>query len=592
MQTELLAQAFKALDNMEPKHVFNIFNEYLKNLLKEKRILNKKHIKKGVRLILKAIIYKYSHGVLMNANNPGAEYLFTEVVREIWEDSFIDYNLFERAESNLKKIKKQSDSEIFIKETIMVIIKRYPRSASIFIDAVEKSTKFSKLNYNYDTVFEGAAVLLKESNKNIFSENDDIKSSELEIMEHSVDEQLFASNIGAKNIPLKESAEDLESELMEQSVDEQHFAFDIELDNISFKESAIDYESDSKQGINNFVSNLNENNTTNIVHVYYATDRVSKLNTDEYYSGEWNDSLEYGIIKVNIPESHEKGKIERPLSFIFKTFKENPENHVCIIDPPLVYSENEFFDEIKEKLVFSSNNDALVFIHGFNVNFKDSILRTGQLAYDLDFRGPVICFSWPSDGSVLNYANDIRNNELSIIHISKLLLDLKKESGIENVHIIAHSMGNRAFTAALKYLRSISDIPILNQVILAAADIDSELFRTNIAPAINNIANRITLYASSKDKALMASDKIYGNYRRVGLVGSSGEISIVDGIDTVDISSVDGGWLSCLALNHSAYGDELIDDIYLILTHGHKPDDRNLRSSKKSNKSKFWKIKA
>ena len=42
------------------------------------------------------------------------------------------------------------------------------------------------------------------------------------------------------------------------------------------------------------------------------------------------------------------------------------------------------------------NNQLLVFVHGYNVDFDNAVRRAGQLAYDLNFDGPTFLFSWPS----------------------------------------------------------------------------------------------------------------------------------------------------------------------------------------------------
>jgi esterase/lipase superfamily enzyme len=47
-----------------------------------------------------------------------------------------------------------------------------------------------------------------------------------------------------------------------------------------------------------------------------------------------------------------------------------------------------------------------VFTHGYNVSFEEAARRAAQLAFDLNFRGRVVLFSWPSCGSLLGYGAD------------------------------------------------------------------------------------------------------------------------------------------------------------------------------------------
>jgi esterase/lipase superfamily enzyme len=176
---------------------------------------------------------------------------------------------------------------------------------------------------------------------------------------------------------------------------------------------------------------------------------------------------------------------------------------------------------------------------------------------------------------VLDYGKDTTNNALSVPQLTQLFLDIKARTGAQSIHVIAHSMGNQAFTRALAALQTDAAVPILKQVILAAPDIDQTIFETQIAPAITSKAERVTVYASDKDHALIASAQIYGSYPRVGLI-ADGDIVRASGVDVIDVSRVDAGWLGWVSLNHSAYGDELIDDVFLLLRHGHEPAGRNL----------------
>ena len=50
----------------------------------------------------------------------------------------------------------------------------------------------------------------------------------------------------------------------------------------------------------------------------------------------------------------------------------------------------------------------------------------------------------------------------------------------------------------------------LKEVILTAPDIDADIFKRDIAPALTAAGRPITLYASSEDLALVASKKIHG----------------------------------------------------------------------------------
>ena len=127
----------------------------------------------------------------------------------------------------------------------------------------------------------------------------------------------------------------------------------------------------------------------------------------------------------------------------------------------------------------------MVFIHGYNVSFHRAARRTAQLAYDLDFAGVPLFYSWPSDGAFLRYTADEQDVRLTVPHLTEFLNDVVQATGAERVHVVAHSMGSRALAAALTDIgRDISE-PVFGEVIFAAPDIAAREFRDIVAPAID-----------------------------------------------------------------------------------------------------------
>src|SRR5206468_914704 len=155
-------------------------------------------------------------------------------------------------------------------------------------------------------------------------------------------------------------------------------------------------------------------------------------------------------------------------------------------------------------------------------------------------------------------------------HFKKFLLEIVKESQAKSINLIAHSMGNRALTAALREieLEMRDQARLFNQVILAAPDIDADDFRNNIAPAMQRTANRLTLYASTHDEALMASQFLHRGAR----AGDAGDgLVVIAGIDTIDVTAIDSSlW------GHSYYGSSnpVLRDLRMLLSRAIPPRDR------------------
>jgi esterase/lipase superfamily enzyme len=234
-------------------------------------------------------------------------------------------------------------------------------------------------------------------------------------------------------------------------------------------------------------------------------------------------------------------------------FRPDPERHILVLSKELS-EPTRFFADVGHLAERSDEHDALVFVHGYNVDFDDAARRTAQLAYDLGFKGPAIAFSWPSQATLAGYNRDARNVELSADSLRVVLSDLSKKANVKRIHVIAHSMGNRAVVGALSKIGN--DVPI-RQIALIAPDIDAELFR-RLARAFPSSVGPITLYASSRDTALIAAAKFAG-YPRAGQGGQN--VVVTPGIDTVDASAVD---TSLTGLGHSYYADssQILSDLF------------------------------
>ncbi len=109
-----------------------------------------------------------------------------------------------------------------------------------------------------------------------------------------------------------------------------------------------------------------------------------------------------------------------------------------------------------------------------------------------------------------------------------------------------------------------------DQIILAAPDIDADVFREQIAPAMAQHSQRTTLYCSNTDWALAASNTFNDGWRAGD---SSRGILIVPGADTVDASGIDTA-----LLGHSYYGDclPLLKDVQMLFESNLPPAEREL----------------
>ncbi|HXT51580.1 MAG TPA: alpha/beta hydrolase [Thermoanaerobaculia bacterium] len=323
--------------------------------------------------------------------------------------------------------------------------------------------------------------------------------------------------------------------------------------------------------------------THTVQTVFYATDRKptgDKKRPARFYGGDRAAELTFGTCEVSIPIDHQLGHLEGP-TWMKLEFRAHPEKHVLLLAVK-PWEPQAWRQEVAAKSG-AGGGEALVFIHGFRTTFADAARRTAQLHYDLQFKGPSILYSWPSAGRAKAYLYDGNSAQYTKPHLRAFLDGLRTIPGLARIHVVAHSMGNRALVEVLSEAAPPTDAaPQLNQVILAAPDIDCDVFRA-LATRLRPQAERTTLYASTGDTALEWS-------RRVNLkprAGDAGEhLVVVDGIDTVDASLVD----TDLGSTHSNFAENrsVIADIFYVVTQRLRPDQRAHLRPRASAAGAYW----
>lgn len=271
--------------------------------------------------------------------------------------------------------------------------------------------------------------------------------------------------------------------------------------------------------------------------VYYATDRGRSGDPRpiSYYGSE-RGRLEFGVLDVTVPRSHKPGMVEAP-SFVFLQWTQNPDRHI-VINRLETLSETEIVARMRASLAESRSDEAFVFVHGYNVTFADAARRTAQIAYDLNFEGIPFVYSWPSLGQPFGYISDEAVVRLGGRRLLAVLEMLTRRSGIERIHLIAHSMGARALADALELLAAQSPDrvePLFDQILFAAPDADVDLF-ADMTSRMTPLARRMTLYASGRDAALATSRSLHGEWSRAGEAGA--HVLVTDALDTIDMTDI------------------------------------------------------
>jgi hypothetical protein len=217
------------------------------------------------------------------------------------------------------------------------------------------------------------------------------------------------------------------------------------------------------------------------VPVFYGTTRARTAGSEFY--GTQRASLKYGMAVESVPTERRIGDIPRPS--IWTLYREDPAKHY-LLRKVEERSAEEFAAEAKQHMASGGSDEGFVFVHGFNVTFTDAVHRTAQIAADLNFGGAPMLFTWPSKGklSPRGYTMDETEAEWTAPYLAAFLRTVAA-IGASKVHLIAHSMGNRVLTAALRRLREAGAAPVgaFSELVLTAPDIDTDTFLNDIAPA-------------------------------------------------------------------------------------------------------------
>jgi len=162
--------------------------------------------------------------------------------------------------------------------------------------------------------------------------------------------------------------------------------------------------------------------------------------------------------------------------------------------------------------------DVLIYVHGFKQTFETAVLDAAHLSDGIKFRGRTMVFSWPSKAGLFDYAYDRDSAMWSRDAFERVLSALVSNPTGGRVHIVAHSMGTMLTLESLRQLYARYGDTVTSKigaVVFASPDIDMDVFSSSIQ-RIGPLTGKITVIASTNDRALALSGQIAGGMTRVG----------------------------------------------------------------------------
>jgi esterase/lipase superfamily enzyme len=286
------------------------------------------------------------------------------------------------------------------------------------------------------------------------------------------------------------------------------------------------------------------------VEMLVTTTRARSANPAEMYTGERGLVPSFADVTVSIPPASVRkvGEVAWP-----KKLPSNPATDFAVVKAAELTRDGakEWLSASVRK---SPDHSVLVFIHGFNNRFEDSVYRFAQIAKDTGTDSVPILVTWPSRGSTLAYGYDRESTNYTRDALELLFQYLARDPDIKEVSILAHSMGNWLALESLRQMaiRNGGLPPKFKNVMLAAPDVDVDVFRTQIDD-MGKQHPQFTLFVSQDDRALKVSRRVWGNIPRLGSINPEqapykNELAS-ENVTVIDLTKVKSGD----SLNHGKF---------------------------------------
>ena len=321
---------------------------------------------------------------------------------------------------------------------------------------------------------------------------------------------------------------------------------------------------------------------------FYATNRVSadaSGEVDERFSPERAEELKFGLFNTSIEPSLGLGMLLDASDWFL-----NEEIQLLDVDP---MDKQAFVGQLRQQIAESPYHSLLLIVHGFREAFPSALRKTAFLAHVLDINTPVVVFDWPGDqgSSLRGYRRARRVAQESGAELAAMIDLIVREIRPERLWVIANSMGGQVVVDAFHLLDrqafyADAETEIEN-VVLTAPDVGHEEFNETFRKEITDLAENVTVYVSSNDRALLAS-RLINRGQRLGEStldpGNPGQVRQTSSLAgllrpaderlvLVDVTPVNR---TRNFHNFSLETPEFFDDLFLRLTSSELPKTREL----------------
>jgi esterase/lipase superfamily enzyme len=288
------------------------------------------------------------------------------------------------------------------------------------------------------------------------------------------------------------------------------------------------------------------------VDMLVATTRSRSTIQGEMFTGERALAPAFADITVSIPPANVRkiGEVAWP-----RRLPSNPATDFATLKADEI-TRDDAKKWLSASVRRSHDRSVLVFIHGFNNRFEDSVYRFAQIVKDSGVHSAPVLVTWPSRGSLLAYGYDRESTNYTRNALETLFQYLAKDPEVKEVSILAHSMGNWLALEALRQMAIRNGrLPAkFENVMLASPDVDVDVFRQQIVD-MGKQHPKFTLFVSRDDRALAVSRRVWGDVARLGAIDPEQapfKTELADSqITVIDLTKVKAGD----SLNHGKFAE-------------------------------------
>ena len=249
---------------------------------------------------------------------------------------------------------------------------------------------------------------------------------------------------------------------------------------------------------------------------FFITNRElqsSSGSLEERFNNQRSDALTFGLFDSVIDSSLHIGMIVNPTDWF--------QNEVIQLRQVKPLPQDDFITQLRDQVSRSPFRSLLIKINGYRERFPSALRKGAFLGHVMDIDSPILVFDWPGDQGTgaRNYLRAQRVASESGLELARSLKLLVDQVQPERLWIVANSMGAQvvvyAFSEMYKDQEFNDATPEFANVILTAPDVDKNRFSEQFKNEIGSLSNRLTVYVSSNDRALLMS-RLLNRGRRLG----------------------------------------------------------------------------